>query len=316
MIEAIMQDNRQFIINLVAGGLGGTLGAVATMPLEVLKTRGQSSTASIRSLHLPSNMVTATATLPTSTTLVGWIRYILATEGPTAFFKGLIPTLAGVAPTRALYLASYDASKSFFSNDLPKDASITHGLSAATGTFLTCTIMSPLWVVKTRMQLHIDTKNQILPVKTCCQQIYQSDGWRGFYRGLTASYIGISESMVYFVIYEWLKKIISRKRGDQSISASTFGNYTVAAAISKAVASISTYPYEVVRTRLREKGSRGRYNTFYQTLTKIAREEGRIGLYGGLSLQLIRSVPNTAIIFATYEYVKFHLEKNLGIVPN
>lgn len=185
-----VQDHRQFIVNLIAGGLGGTLGAVATMPLEVLKTRGQSSMASIRSIHLPSNTVTATATLPTSTNLFSWVRYILATEGPTAFFKGLLPTLAGVAPTRALYLASYDGSKSYFSSFMPKDAPIMHALSAATGTFFTCTVMSPLWVVKTRMQLHIDTKKQFLPVKTCCRQIYQSDGWRGFYRGLSASYIG------------------------------------------------------------------------------------------------------------------------------
>lgn len=52
--------------------------------------------------------------------------------------------------------------------------------------------------------------------------------------------------MVYFVIYEWFKKTLSIKRGDRSVSTGTFGNYIVAAGISKAVASIMTYPYEVI----------------------------------------------------------------------
>ena len=52
--------------------------------------------------------------------------------------------------------------------------------------------------------------------------------------------------MVYFIIYEWFKKTISIKRGDRAISLAMFANYIVAAGTSKAVASIMTYPYEVI----------------------------------------------------------------------
>ena len=40
-----------------------------------------------------------------------------------------------------------------------------------------------------------------------------------------------------------------------------------------------------------------------QTLLKVCSEEGIAGLYGGMSLHLLRAVPNTAIIFLTYEAI-------------
>lgn len=51
----------------------------------------------------------------------------------------------------------------------------------------TTTFTSPIWVVKTQMQLESGT-----PMKAarCIRQIYSLDGLRGFYRGLTASYAG------------------------------------------------------------------------------------------------------------------------------
>ena len=65
-------------------------------------------------------------------------------------------------------------------------------------------------------------------------------------------------------------------------------------------------PTEVVRTRLRQRVARDqrKYHSFVQTLVTVWREEGlRRGLYGGMSAHLIRVVPNTAIVFLTYEAV-------------
>ena len=58
-------------------------------------------------------------------------------------------------------------------------------------------------------------------------------------------------------------------------------------------------PTEVARTRLREEGSR--YRSFWPCLVSVYRNEGRRGLYRGLAIQLIRQIPNTAIMMSTYE---------------
>lgn len=66
---------------------------------------------------------------------------------------------------------------------------------------------------------------------------------------------------------------------------------------------------EVARTRLREEGSK--YRHFWQTLQLVCKEEGWRGLYRGLGTQLIRQIPNTAIMMSTYEATVYLLNKYL-----
>ena len=146
--------------------------------------------------------------------------------------------------------------------------------------------------------------------------IWKTDGLKGFYRGLTATYFGTSETVIHFVIYEHIKAKLQRHhfkvRGTSEKNIIDFFQYMMAAATSKCIASIAAYPHEVIRTRLRQKELDGkrRYHTFFQAFRKIFREEGRAGLYGGLGTHLLRQVPNTAIVFLTYEAVVHCLSKD------
>lgn len=58
---------------------------------------------------------------------------------------------------------------------------------------------------------------------------------------------------------------------------------------------------EVARTRLREEGTK--YRSFWQTLFLVFREDGLSGVYRGLVTQLVRQIPNTAVMMTTYEVV-------------
>jgi hypothetical protein len=66
---------------------------------------------------------------------------------------------------------------------------------------------------------------------------------------------------------------------------------------------------EVARTRLREEGSK--YRNFWQTLSLVAQEEGWRGIYRGLGTQMIRQIPNTAIMMSTYELTVYLFTKYL-----
>lgn len=70
---------------------------------------------------------------------------------------------------------------------------------------------------------------------------------------------------------------------------------------------------EVARTRLREEGTK--YRSFWQTLNVVYMEEGPRGLYRGLATQLVRQIPNTAIMMATYEAVVFILTRQFQERP-
>lgn len=82
----------------------------------------------------------------------------------------------------------------------------------------------------------------------CARYVYQTEGIRGFYRGLTASYAGISETMICFLIYETLKKKLAEGQltspsNEMEKGASDFLGLMLAAAFSKGCASCIAYPH-------------------------------------------------------------------------
>ncbi|CAB3384394.1 Hypothetical predicted protein [Cloeon dipterum] len=323
---------RDTAIHLVAGGVAGTAGAIATCPLEVVKTRLQSSACHFGPpgpIASPNsgtcgplrgarrNFTTAVA-LPSPLRprmgLVQCLRHIVEHEGPRALFKGLGPNLVGVAPSRAIYFCAYSQSKQFLNNTITPDTPLVHIGAASCAGFVACTATNPIWFVKTRLQLDQRINGTRTTALQCITQIYKQSGIKGFYKGITASYFGISETVVHFVIYEAIKAhLIARRHGGDKNGdkgSRDFIEFMMAGATSKTVASCVAYPHEVARTRLREEGSK--YRSFWQTIALVGHEEGVRGLYRGLATQLVRQIPNTAIMMSTYEAVVYLLNKHMN----
>lgn len=89
----------------------------------------------------------------------------------------------------------------------------------------------------------------------CVRRVYQMDGLRGFYRGMSASYAGISETVIHFVIYESIKRKLQESKShasmdeeDESVKdASDFVGMMLAAATSKTCATSIAYPHGNLR---------------------------------------------------------------------
>ncbi|XP_069582872.1 solute carrier family 25 member 36-like [Ranitomeya imitator] len=180
--------------------------------------------------------------------------------------------------------------------------------------FTAITATNPIWLVKTRLQLDARNRGERrMSALECIRKVYKADGVKGFYRGMSASYAGISETVIHFVIYESIKRKLLEHKIASSIDdneesakeASDFVGLMLAAATSKTCATSIAYPHEVVRTRLREEGTK--YRAFFQTLSLVVKEEGYGSLYRGLTTHLVRQIPNTAIMMCTYEVVVYLL---------
>jgi len=115
--------------------------------------------------------------------------------------------------------------------------------------------------------------------------------------------VGISETCFRFVIYERLRNAIDIKlpgTAKDDVSRK-FLNYLIAGGVSKLMSCCIAYPNDVIKTRLREEKSPSK--RYLATLKRIYRLEGIRAFYRGLQVQLIRSVPNTAITMGTYELI-------------
>jgi solute carrier family 25 protein 33/36 len=86
-------------------------------------------------------------------------------------------------------------------------------------------------------------------------QTIRKEGVPGLYRGLTASYLGVTESTLQWMLYEQMKLALARREDRVAASgrAPTVWDQTVAwsgkvsaAGAAKFIAAIITYPHEVL----------------------------------------------------------------------
>jgi solute carrier family 25 protein 33/36 len=253
--------------------MGGMASATLTAPLDVLKTRLQST---YYQQHL-ATVRTARGLPPIETMSFGRssLLHIRETgeilwqvpkvEGWRALFKGLGPNLIGVVPARAINFYTYGNGKrvisTYFNNG--QESAWVHLCAAASAGIITGTATNPIWLVKTRLQLdkntHTDGRGrQYKNAVDCIMQTVRKEGVRGLYKGLSASYLGVTESTLQWTMYEQMKIYLARReeRVANSGLPLTTWDHTVswtgkisAAGVAKFIAALVTYPHEVY-TRL------------------------------------------------------------------
>ena len=96
--------------------------------------------------------------------------------------------------------------------------------------------------------LHRHRDECSLTALQCTRHVYRTEGIRGFYRGITASYVGILETIIYFTLYEAMKDSLLKNSTTQNSidgpkKAIDFLHIMFAAAISKSCACCLAYPH-------------------------------------------------------------------------
>lgn len=265
-------------------------------------------------------------------------RSLIKHEGAMALYKGLSPNLVGNTFAWGLYFYGYDVVKRFFSSrpafapvrwastpaeyegrNRPLNA-LEHIMAAAiTGTCVSA-MTNPLWVVKTRMFLDrssavdhaaMSDRGLIRALKS----IYRNEGITGLYRGFVPGLLGVSHGAVQFMCYEELKKarLAFRQRTQsassletQRVSWSTPETITMSI-ISKTVASATTYPYQVVRSRMQASPVQ---LTVRGVLLTTWRSEGLAGFYRGLWVNLVKVMPAACTVFVVYEQMSGYMKRH------
>lgn len=241
--------------------------ATLTAPLDVLKTRLQSD---IYQAQLRAKAQAVGPLNPARAALyhVGDTLRILGGvyrgEGARALFKGLGPNLVGVVPARSISFYVYGNGKRLLAEHCNggDESPWVHLAAGVAAGVATSTATNPIWMVKTRLQLDKNVaersggamQRRYRNSVDCVAQIVRGEGVAGLYKGMSASYLGVVESTMQWMLYEQMKAALARREARIAASGrdKTALDRTVdwtgkvgAAGGAKLVAAMLAYPHEV-----------------------------------------------------------------------
>ena len=138
-------------------------------------------------------------------------------------------------------------------------------------------ITNPIWVVKTRLALqhggggrgakissNVSSNAPYAGFFDAMGRIARTEGVAGLYKGFAPSLFLVSHGAIQFTAYERLKRAAAdaRRGGVNGVGSRSFGDAEPTAfecawlgVASKLIASAATYPSQVVRSRMQQRGN-------------------------------------------------------------
>ncbi|KNZ79828.1 Peroxisomal membrane protein PMP47B [Termitomyces sp. J132] len=286
-------------IHAVAGAAGGIVAMSATYPLIFLSTRA------------------AVGAKNDNKSFYQILVDTIKREGLLGLYSGLDSSLLGISVTNGVYYYFYERSRGIIlksrsgAKGLSALESILAGLIAGSATTI---ISNPIWVVQTSQAVRtLESSGQ--PVATrklsfiqTLKNIVAKDGIQAFWRGIGPALVLVINPVLQYTVFEQLKNLLIASRTKKLRAAGAAASvvailsdwdFFFLGALSKLVATGSTYPYIVIKSRLQAgQASALKYKSTIDGLLTILKEEGIGGLYKGVGSKLVQSVLTAAILFA------------------
>jgi solute carrier family 25 phosphate transporter 23/24/25/41 len=176
---------------LLCGGLAGITSVSFTYPLDIVRTRLSIQSASFSNLQKEEGKK-----LPGMWTL---LANMYKTEGGLpALYRGILPTVAGVAPYVGLNFMVYELARTQFTPEGQKDPSAIGKLGAgAVSGAVAQTITYPFDVLRRRFQINTMSGMgyQYAGIGDAIKQIVMHEGVRGLYKGIVPNLLKVAPSM-------------------------------------------------------------------------------------------------------------------------
>jgi len=152
-------------------------------------------------------------------------------------------------------------------------------------------VMYPLDVVKTRVQLQTGKglgEEGYNGMFDCFRKIIKNEGFSRLYRGIAAPIMmeAPKRATKFAANDEWGKvyrNLFNASKMDQKLSILT-------GATAGATEAFVVVPFELVKIRLQDRASAGKYNGLIDCVVKVVKAEGPLALYNGLESTLWRHI--------------------------
>ncbi|PWN94020.1 mitochondrial carrier [Acaromyces ingoldii] len=228
-----------------------------------------------------------------------------------AFQSPLFSQLNGITAKDAKVARAFPIHAPAEAGEAPKgvDLFARFAFAGAVGCAITHGALTPVDVVKTRMQLEPEVYNR--GMITAFRQVVSKEGSGALLTGLGPTAAGyFLQGALKFGGYEFWKKTIIEQLGMETAVANRGAVYLAASGIAEFFADIALCPLEATRIRLVSEP--GFANGLFGGFGRIAKEEGLKGFYSGFGPILFKQVPYTMAKFYFFEIAFEALVKATG----
>ncbi|XP_017074521.1 mitochondrial ornithine transporter 1 [Drosophila eugracilis] len=290
------------LIDFLAGSLGGAAQVYVSQPLDTVKVKLQTFPEAYR----------------------GMLDCFLSTYRKDGFFRGLyagsVPAVFANVAENSVLFAAYGGCQKFVTFVVGKETSteLTTVENACAGSLAACfstLTLCPTELIKCKLQALREMKQLIEPAHpddmrtpwTLTRYIWRTEGIRGFYRGLSSTFMREMPGYFFFFgSYEGTRELL--RRDDQTKDEIGAVRTMIAGAIGGVCLWTSTFPADVIKSRIQVKNLN---ESMFSVGADIVRREGVLALYRGLLPSVLRTIPATATLFVVYEYTKQALHSTL-----
>ncbi|KAG9336419.1 hypothetical protein JZ751_002766 [Albula glossodonta] len=270
-------------LDFVAGCIGGAAGVLVGHPFDTVKVRLQ-----VQNVDKPLYRGTFHC-----------FQSIVRQESMFGLYKGIGSPMMGLTFINAIVFGVQGNAMRFLGHDTP----LNQFLAGAAAGAIQCVICCPMELAKTRMQMQGtgEKKSKRKLYKNsldCLLRIYNKEGVRGINRGMLTTFIRETPGFgVYFLAYD----VLTRSLGCEPDDPYMIPKLLFAGGMSGIASWISTYPVDVIKSRLQADGVGGvnQYNGIADCVRQSWKREGWRVFTRGLTSTLLRAFPVNATTFAT-----------------
>ena len=290
--------------SLLAGGVAAMCAKTVVAPLDRIKILLQA-----QNVHYKDSGV------------LRGLQRIVVKENTAALFRSNGAQMARVFPQGALQFACYEILK----RTIPLVTTYRrqdHNLKFVCGSLaglISVTATYPLDSIRSRLANQVAGQDKYRGIVQTGQLIFRTEGGlRGLYRGLTPTLIGIIPySGLAFYFFELNKSLVVTycqwarvTESDGSVRVSLTARL-LCSGMAGAFSQTVSYPLDVVRRRMQVGGLEGGMMKVFWTTYQ---EAGVVrGLFRGMTVNYMRAIPQTAVLFSVYETMKQWMGVQTGI---
>ncbi|XXQ32768.1 Calmodulin [Plasmodiophora brassicae] len=278
---------------LLSGAIAGAVSRTLVSPLIRLKIMMQTGT------DPPKGVVSG-------------LRLMYARDGFRGLFQGNGTNVVRIAPTTALQFFFFETIKDSVKRygdgrDMTTCERLIGGGCAG---MAASAITYPLDFIRARLTVQTAGNRQYNGIVHGVRQVIQTEGAPALFRGLWPTLVGVFPYIgIDFAVYETLKPLMPRKTSPDGVDGGTTAlGLLFAGGVAGLISQTVAFPLELIRRRLQVQGftecAYGYNGGIWDAVKKTVAKDGPLGLYRGMSANVLKAVPSISVSFLVYENCK------------